>query len=917
MPTPPPEPPSPLRGFRNGPALQREYPALASAFKQLAWIQDGIDATESSALNSLLAIGLERPSEAATLVFLDWVQDGIDGRESQSIELLRGLGESGLTLVVIALPWVWDGVDGDVEVNALSLLAQVAGSPSAPAFAILSLPWVRDGLAEREFAAIELLYGIGDLGAASSVVALGWVRDGIHSDVEMQAFQTISQMASREGGPGSAVVSLNWVSDGIDDEMEVDTIKQLSYLADEDSLLAESLISKWWMQDNLAPREAQAVNWIRATTGVDTASAIVSLGWVQDGIDSNAEVAAIQQLSYASNRNTQLATSAISLQWIQDGIDGEAEVDTIGQLSHIAEKDAELARLVVSFEWMQDSLDATEAEAVDGIRSITGVEAASAVVSLSWVGDGIDNDAEVDVIQQLSYASYRDTALAQYIASVPWLRDGLHNREAAAVKWLSRIAFLDPAVASSVLSLGWVQDGIGDALEVDALEELYEISYRKPDVASALLGMPFLETVEPPDVVALRTLRLMAASDSQQTFQRVMSSPAMREGITDDLAPVVATISAVAQSDVSLVEVLLTPSRVSVETRTIDLPRSGEVALAIIRTAPGDSRSMGLLEGAVRSIESMVAAPLPTNYVGLLFEDAVPEHSGAVNSGTHITMRPEYDAADGSYEADAAGHLIAHEVSHYYWTGNADWIDEGMAELFATLVEHDRTGLAVEYRNWPCPFVRTIAGLEALAPRQTDDAFPCNYSLGERFFIDLLRVHGREQFLLHSRDLYAKSQAGDGPALALNHIAQTFPSNNGATGTVVDRWYHGTAPYDLTHLGLDPSDPATPAINGRIDRAYLSGVDVVGWRHFTLEYSYDVSEARVEVPLDIVERYEDGFVVRSRTFDLIAESRLQGGIQRLYYGPPPGVEGWPAGRYTVHVYQGDQQIAQLEYQVED
>ena len=956
--TPTPEPPSPLRVFRNWARLTLEHPTLASALEQLGWIQDGVDSTEMAVVESLLHTATERPSDAAAVVFLEWVQDGVNIPELRAIELLNGFGNSGMTLVVIAMTWVQDGIDANAEVDALGLLSQGAGSPSVPAFAILSLPWVRDGLEEEESVAIGLLYEIGDISIASSIVSLDWVQDGINgeeetdsigklSDIagadpglgssaielewvqqgidtqeEVEALQWLSHMAFKDSGLGSAVVSMGWVSDGVSDEMEVATVKELYHLANEDVPLAEFVVSLGWIQDNLEPREAEAITWIRSMKGVETASAVVSLGWVQDGIDDAAELTAIQQLSSISTRAPGLAESIISFEWMQDGISDGMEVATVKQLNHLANEDTSLAESVVSMGWIQDNLEPEEAEAINWIRNITGVATASAIVSLGWVQDGIDDEAEVSVVRELSYASQQDTGLAQSIASAGWLQDGLDSREEEAVKWLSRTAFMGPAVASSTFYLDWAQDGIDDGLEVGAIKAMYEISYRKTELASALLVMPFLKSIEPPDVVALWVLRWLASSDSEQTFQRVMSSPVMRDGITDELAPVVATLPGVTEANPDLVDILLDPSRVMLETRSLDLPLSDKVVLAIIRTSPGVPRSMDLLERAVRSIESILDAPLPTNYVGLLFEDAVPWHSGGVNSGTNITIRPEYDADDGSYEANEAGHLIAHEVAHYYWTGNADWIDEGIGELIGTLVEHDRTGRPVEARNWPCPFVRTIAELEALAPEQAADEFACNYSLGERFFLDLLRVHGKEQFLLGLRELYAKSQMreeADGPsgtALTVGHIEEAFPSDSGATGTVIDRWYHGTEPYDVSHLGLGPSDPALRTINGQVDRAYLSGTDVVGWRHFTLEYSYNVSKQRVEIPLAIVERYEDGFIVRDRTISLTAESRLRGGAQRFYYGPPPGVETWPAGRYTVHIYEDSRQVVQLEYQVE-
>ena len=958
----------------------------------MSWIQDGIDATESKATQSLLSIAVERSSDAAALVFLDWVQDGIDGREALAIELLGRPNDSDSTLVLIALPWVKDGIDDDKEVGALALLTDIASRRFRLASAILSLPWVRDGLEERESAAISRLDYIQDMDVLSSVVALGWVRDAIDDDAEVDAIEKLLHIAdidpglassvvalawiqdgiydadlevvarlasigSRDVATAQAVASLGWVQDGMDNDAEVTaiqrlsdisyrnaslakslislgwvqdgihpdnehpTIQQLSHLAGKDASLAHSLLSLAWMRDAVDPLETAAVKSIQGTTGVNNLQALISLEWVQDGIDDDAEVSAIQHLSYTSHLDAALAASIISLDWIQDGINGDSEADTIEQLSQLANKDASLAHSVVSLEWMQDHLDGLEARAINWIQSLATVETASSVVSLNWVQDGIGDEAEVDAIQALSYTSSHDTDLTKSIASLGWVQDDLNNLEGEAVQWLSRIAFTAPATASSALSLGWVQDGIDGDMEVNTIKELYEISYRDSETASALVDMPFLESIEPADVAALRTLRLIAAADSEQTFQQVVSSPAMREGITDELAPVIPTLSGLASSNPDLLDALLDPGRVIVETRTIDLPVSGEVVLAIIRTSPGVPRSMSLLEQAVRSIESMMAAPLPTNYVGLLYQDIIPLRAGGVNSGTHIAMRPRYDIDDGSDDAEVAAHLTTHEVAHYYWTGNLAWIDEGMAELLATLVQHDRANYPVEARNWPCPYMRTIVQLEALAPDQRADEFDCNYSLGERIFLDLLRAHGKEQFFTAIRELYARSRTQDttttdsGATLGIEHIRQAFPSGNAATATAIDRWYHGTEPYDLSHLDLGPSDPTLPAINGRVDEAYLSGVDIVGWRHFTLEYSYNISKPRVELPLEIMERYEDGFVVRHRTANLTAQNRFTESAQRLFLGPPPSTHDWPAGRYTIQIYHDNRQIADLTYQV--
>ena len=126
---------------------------------------------------------------------------------------------------------------------------------------------------------------------------------------------------------------------------------------------------------------------------------------------------------------------------------------------------------------------------------------------------------------------------------------------------------------------------------------------------------------------------------------------------------------------------------------------------------------MDLLEHSVRAAERFMGASLPTNYVGLLYEDAVHGSFAGTNFGTHIAILPKYDIDDGSHEAASAGSTVAHEVAHYYWSGNADWVDEGAAELMASIVDGARTGRPVGVTNTPCR-VRSQYRRQAGGPRR-------------------------------------------------------------------------------------------------------------------------------------------------------------------------------------------------------
>ena len=545
---------------------------------------------------------------------------------------------------------------------------------------------------------------------------------------------------------------MGWVEDDIG-EIEVKAIEAIFYIAHRNAEVASSVVSMGWVQDGINDVEAEAIEWVGNIGSVEVASAVVSLGWVEDGI-------------------------------------GEIEVKAIEEISYIAHRSAEVASSVVSMGWVQDGISDVEAEAIEWVGNIGSVEVASAVVSLGWVEDGI-SEIEVKAIEEISYIDYRSAEVASSVVSMGWVQDGINDVEAEAIEWVGNIGSVE--VASAVVSLGWVEDGIRE-IEVKALEEISYIDYRSAEVASSvvamswvgdpeaeldliediasitnedaeaalrIVGMPFMETIEPPDKSAIASLRQLAADDPA-AFASVMSLTALRDGISNDQAAVVATLKGVTETNPDLIDVLLDPSRILTWNSApshcqfpVTLPS------AIIRTSTGAARSMDLLEHSVRGAEEYMRSPLPTSYVGLLYENAVSGSSAGTNFGTHIAILPEYDVDDGSHEASFAGHNIAHEVAHYYWSGNADWVDEGAADLMASIVGGARKpAFQPGVTNLPLCLCRQYRRVGEFGYRsQGDLEFTCNYSLGRAALRGPVPYPGRRE--IPSRVPRALSGVGD------------------------------------------------------------------------------------------------------------------------------------------------------------
>ena len=237
---------------------------------------------------------------------------------------------------------------------------------------------------------------------------------------------------------------------------------------------------------------------------------------------------------------------------------------------------------------------------------------------------------------------------------------------------------------------------------------------------------------------------------------------------------------------------------------------------------------MDLLEHSVRTIEEFMGEEFPVRFIGILFKDAVNAAEGAAgtNFGNVIAQRAKYDVDDDSPEANFLPELTAHEIAHYYWRSDEDWIDEGAATFMEFIVENARTGAPLVADRYPCPYFENLGELDRANPNKRDAGNTCNYSLGERLFLDLYRTLGREQFREGFRNLYLASKR-DSVHAGIEEVEAAFkkdasPEVVAAVDSVLNRQYHGTEAYDLSFLDDAPAEPVLADWGGRITDSFIS-----------------------------------------------------------------------------------------------
>ena len=247
-------------------------------------------------------------------------------------------------------------------------------------------------------------------------------------------------------------------------------------------------------------------------------------------------------------------------------------------------------------------------------------------------------------------------------------------------------------------------------------------------------------------------------------------------------------------ADVDEIQRVLNPGGAAIETVSIGTALTPHLKISIVRT---DSQSRpGTIEAtrdSIQFIENTMGLGLPVDHVIIvLSENAVIEKYAGTNHGFAFSYLPKYEVTQqGSYEWRRLRLGFVHEAAHYFWSGNEDWIDEGLADLFEY-----RFGRQMGLSHGQLQNMRERCeahDLEMLSEWDPDsserDRYHCAYYLGQLFFQDLLASMDAETFAAGLREYYQLSleaqEADLTPGIA--EVRKAFAGQD----AIIDRHWSG------------------------------------------------------------------------------------------------------------------------------
>ena len=361
--------------------------------------------------------------------------------------------------------------------------------------------------------------------------------------------------------------------------------------------------------------------------------------------------------------------------------------------------------------------------------------------------------------------------LYRQLEELPWVVDGLSEWDTVVIDNLLFVGANDTDTLTNVLGRAWAQDNI-TVTEGDAIEYLSLIGLYSEEAARDVSVMPFLETVEPDDVLALRGIQRVASFEDIR-LSALLNHQTLVGGITDEQTTIV--VAASVGRDVAEIRRVLRPGYADIQEAITGTQLTPDLKVSIFRTTRRiPTETIDRIRDAVEFSEGMMNLPLPVSHVIVVQnEESVVEESGGTNFGGYaIGVLPGQLDLHGPYSQA----LLAHEIAHYFWRGFVGWINEGVADTFEYMYapEADKPDLISPSRRCQA------RNLQELTEEYEKHDYTCNYYLGQALFLDLLDDMGEEEFKEGVRELYSLSLAEreEYKHAGIEQVRQAFPEQS-------------------------------------------------------------------------------------------------------------------------------------------
>ena len=418
----------------------------------------------------------------------------------------------------------------------------------------------------------------------------------------------------------------------------------------------------------------------------------------------------------------------------------------------------------------------------------------------------------------LARAFRLQSQFANQLESLPWIADGIDDRERETAQMLVDAANHYPDTFKALLKKPWVTDHDLTDAEATAIYGIRWMARRDEASTLAILQMPFLQTLEFDDSLALLALHRLARYADDGRFETLLEHPELADGITDDLTTMVTAVGTIREADE--VERMLNPGYANIEVHVGQTTLTPELKISIVRThSDGSPETMPELVRIAELLESTMQVPLPKPHLIFVISDQATSVPGS--QGTRYDFayglrgdRENLQRFARQYATDRPmlPSVVIHEIGHdYYGSEIKSWLNhtpiKAGFEYIYRMDGRDRSDVPANVLNViqrrDCT-ARNIQHLEEMNPSSSDRGNRlCHHYLGYWMGRELLEAVGQDEFMARMRRLYhlKNKMVAEGADPGIAEVRELFPDQleiverywSGDVGNPEERYWDGLA----------------------------------------------------------------------------------------------------------------------------
>ena len=492
--------------------LGTSYETVLSAVVDKPWVLDGADEPDRvvvSRLHQISGYDEDAALRVIAMPFLETVEPG----DGLALRWLAYLGASSTNVLnaLLRKPWVEDGLNGP-ELGIVTNLRSISANDEDAALRVIAMPFL-ETIEPTDAAAVDALrrLALSSTTVFDALMDRAWVEGSI-GETEISVIRDIGSITDNDEDTALRIIAMPFL-EAIEpaDGVTLGALRGLAFMG-----VLDVLVNRPWVEDGLSDPELRIVTDLRSISANDEDAAlrVTGLPFLEtiEPTDDDA-VDALQRLVLSS---TTVFDALMDRAWVEGSI-GETEISVIRDVVWITEDDEDAALRIVAMPFLE-AIEPADGVTLGALRGLASTGVLDVLVNRPWVGDGL-SDPELRIVTDLRSIFGIDERAPLRIIGLPFL-ETIEATDAAAVDALRHLALSSTTVFDALMDRAWVEGSIGET-EISVIRDIGSITDNDEDAALRVIGLPFLETIEPADGAAVDALRRLALS-STTVFDALM-----------------------------------------------------------------------------------------------------------------------------------------------------------------------------------------------------------------------------------------------------------------------------------------------------------------------------------------------------------------------------------------------------------